>query len=61
MLEIILKKLGFDSVEEFFNSEKKYIDDCNGMEVDRPNPLSVLTFDEIDFFQEYVNSNNLAN
>lgn len=59
MLQIILDKLGFDSVESFLKSENEFINSCKGMEVDRPNPFAILNFDELNFFQDYVNSHNL--
>jgi len=59
MLEVILKKLGFDSAEAFIASENKIIEENSGYEVERKSPLLLLDFDELDFFQNYCKSKNL--
>lgn len=59
MLQEILKKLGFNTIEDFVNNEKREKAMWNGLEGECPNPFSLLTRDERHFFQNYVNSNNL--
>lgn len=59
MLESILRKLGFKTVQEFLDSEKAFIKQNMGDEVDRPNPFLKLSGEERHYFQRYVLENKL--
>lgn len=58
MIETILQKLNFDSMEAYIESEKKFTKEHEGKHVARKNPLLVLTIDEIDYFRQYINSHD---
>lgn len=54
MLENILKKLQCSSISEFFEKEKQIIDKYSGMEIERKNPLTLLSDEEMDYFEEHI-------
>lgn len=56
MLETILQKLNVNSIEEYFEKQKKFYEKTKGQEIDYQSPLLVLTFEELDFVDEYVNT-----
>lgn len=56
MLETILQKLNVNSIEEYFEKQKKFYEEAQGQEIEYLSPLLVLTFEELDFVDEYVNT-----
>lgn len=56
MLETILQKLNVNSIEEYFEKQKKFYEKTKGQEIDYQSPLLMLTFEELDFVDEYVNT-----
>lgn len=54
MLESILKKLQCSSIDEFFEKEKQILKKYSGSEIERKNPLTLLSDEEMDFFEEQI-------
>lgn len=54
MIKRILKKLGVTSVEEFFDNEEKIEAKYKGLEIERITPLSKLSYEELEFLDDYV-------
>ena len=59
MLEIILKKLGVKSIEEYFDNEKKRMGQFSDCETEYKSKLLDLADDEFDFFKNYCIENNV--
>lgn len=54
MLKTILKKLGVASLKEFFDNEAKIEEKYKGLEIERITPLSKLTYEELEFLDDYL-------
>ena len=59
MLEKILKKLGADSAEEFWEKEDELFEKYEGMEIEYRSPLFYLTNEESLFFRNYCREKGL--
>ena len=60
MLDQILKKLNTSSVEKFFEQENEILKKYDGMEIERENPLSVLSYEELYFVMDYMEKNRIT-
>ena len=60
MLDQILKKLNTSSVEKFFEQENEILKKYDGMEIERENPLSVLSYEELYFLMDYMEKNGIT-
>ena len=59
MLETICEKLNVNSIEEYLQKRDAFFEKYKGLEIEYPSPLLALSFEELDFFENYVN--NLTN
>lgn len=53
MLEQILKKLGTSSIQEYFDNEARLLEKVKGIEADWETGLSKLSYEELEFLEEY--------
>lgn len=52
MLSEILKKLGFNTMDEFWENERRIMEEYKGMGIERRSPLMKLSDEELDFLQD---------
>lgn len=54
MLETICKKLNVNSIEEYLQKRDAFFEKYKGLEIEYSSPLLALSFEELDFFKDYV-------
>ena len=47
-------------MEKFFEQENEILKKYDGMEIERENPLSVLSYEELYFLMDYMEKNGIT-